>query len=804
MRIIGIELVNHVVLGDIKCETLGSDINSIIGRNGSGKSLLMSCLHPYSTSSRLDFVYPIKRGMSGYKRIVYSDGISTYEVMHEYTPKQDRHSCKSYINRLVDGKIEELNPTGHNDLFKAMVKKHLHYDNDTATVCYISANNNGLISSSSKRRREIMTTIIESDKLNSMTKNVTELVRDTTASLKILEASKSQLLSVNGWKDRNSLDLNIVDEQLKVSELRIQSIERDLKEVNEKLDSLGKLDVSNLSLLELLSNATETKVYNVVTEYNQAKNSSTLYEKEMSSLTEKINNIKEKQTLSNRVAVLEKEISEYMDESNRIESILKTKLTKYDISVLHVINNMCDNISSIQELKHRLTITLHDNIEKERDLITTKLSELQKKVSAYDAIKADVIYVPGQSEFTKKDDVCDTCTLYSKFYKNAEYIKDKEGEYNNAKEEMSNLSFNKEILDRILSYNIPQIQTEIDSVFTKQFINEFDISPYTDNNLNEIRVSLCENIERLCQIQDKLKELRIQLNNIIVNETINYDEELILAEQSLNDYKNKYQKVSRFLKTIYSYEERFNTKITETPTEFMDYTKEQVISTLGTVRNYNTTLRSYLDKKDSLESSLLEENANKKKLNDDLIKYKVALERIDEIETELNSKLVDKQVFTNCKEMLTKDIPVYLLSSVISFIVTSVNTILMNHKINLSIDIEITEDNDIIIPVYTERSHVPDVSSVSSGESCLISLLINAAMVHLLGYPILYIDEIDANLDEPNRVLFSKIVVSILSIFKIDQIFCISHNISSDIITSTKYLIGDGEGLIIGDDVTRL
>jgi tetratricopeptide (TPR) repeat protein len=805
MRIIAIELVNHVVLGNIKCDTLGSDINSIIGRNGSGKSLLMSCLHPYSTSSRLDFVYPIKSGMSGYKRIVYSDGMVTYEVMHEYTPKGDRHSCKSYINRLADGKIEELNPTGHNDMFKAMVKKHLHYDGDTATVCYISANNNGLVSSSSKRRREIMTTIIESDKLTFMTKNVSELVRDTTAALKILEGSKTQLLSVNGWKDRNSLNLDIVDEQLKVSELKIQEIERGLDNVNNALESLGKLDTDKLPILNLLTEVVDNKVFDVVAKYNDMVSSSKLYQKYVSDLTDRITNIKEKQSLTNKTHFIETEITKYMDDAKRLEDIITPKFVKKpDVGTIHIINSICDAISKIQELKKKLTLTLHDSIAIENDNIVEKIDELKSKISMYETIKDDVVYVPDRSEFSKAGDVCDSCVLYSKFYKNAEYVKDKENEYITAKEEVNVLSFNKEILDRILSIGTASLDASIRDTFTSEFIDEVGLNIMSDTNLVEIKTSLCENIERLYQIYDKLKELRIQLNSIIVEETTNYDEELLDAERNLEIYKSKYIEASEFLKSIYFHEERFNCKISDTPTEFMDYTKEQVISTRDTVRTYNTTLKSYLDKRDVLNNALSEETSNRKRLHDDLIKYKVALERIDEIENELNAKLLDKQIFLNCKELLTKDVPIYLLSSVISFIVTSVNTILMNHKIGLSIDIEITEDNDIIIPVYTERSQVPDVSSVSSGESCLISLLINAAMVHLLGYPILYIDEIDANLDEPNRVLFSKIVVSILSVFKIDQIFCISHNISSDIITSTKYLIGDGDGLIIGDDVTRL
>ena len=805
MKIVGIELINHVVLGNIKCDTLGSDINSIVGRNGSGKSLLMSCLHPYGTSTRLDFVYPIKTGVSGYKKIVYSDGNTTYEVMHEYTPKGDRHSCKSYINKIVDGKVEELNPTGHNDLFKTMVKKHLHYDNDVATVCNISASNNGLISSSSKRRREIMSTIIESDKLSTMTKLTVEELRDVSSAIKILEGSKTQLLSVNGWTDRNSLDIKSVENQIKSTELRIKDVENELKLTNEQLDSVGKLDVSTIPILTLLSEVTDDKVFDVVNKYKQMKESSSLYEGYIRNLTDRESSIKEKLTMINKATVIEKDIESYLDEASKIEEILRTRfINEPGLSIAGDLRRLDSSISSIQELKSKLSITIHGNFIEERDSISEKLEELKKSVSKYEAIKADVVHVPGQNNFEKVSDICDDCVLYSKFYKNAEYIKDNESRYNKEKEEISSLAYNKEILDKILNHNVDSIDSTITNLFKKEFIEEFNISARTDTNLHDIFESLCENIERLRDIRDKLKDLRTQLNAIIVNEEENYDEELMDVERNLSEYKGKYIKATEFLKSIYSVEEKLSTSILSTPSDFMNFSKSDIMSTLTTLKTYDTTIKSLLDKKASLEEALSLLISSKDTLSDDLIKYKVALERIDTIELELREKMDEKKVFTNIKEILTKDLPIHLLSSVISFIVSSVNTILTNHKINLSIDIEVTDDNDIIIPVYTERGLVPDVSSVSSGEACLISLLINATMAHLLHYPILYIDEIDANLDEPNRVLFSQIVVSILSVFNINQIFCISHNISSDIISSTKFLIGDGEGLVLDSDVIKL
>ena len=804
MIITEVELINHVVLGDIKCDMLGNDINSIIGRNGSGKSLFMSCLHPYSTSSRLDFVYPIKSNMSGFKRIVYTDGVKTYEIMHEYTPKNDRHSCKSYINLIENGVKTELNPTGHNDLFKTMVKKHLNYESDVATICYISATNNGLISSSSKKRREIMSTIIESDKLNSMVKNNIELLRESTAAIKILEGSKTQLLSVNGWKDKSSLDLDIVDEKIKISDLKLDELNKKLVEINNKLAELSKVDINEYNMLSFLSEITESKVSDVVSKFNAAKSECNITENYIKDLTDKLDSLKEKKLMQDRLISLNVELKSYSDELKSLNSNLQTKLNNSNTDTIITINKLFENIENIQNLKRKLTITTHCDIQTEHNELVSRIESIQSFINEYDAIKSDAISINGDVEFIKTSDKCDECYLYQNLYKNADYVRTNEQKYIRAREDLDILTYNKNILSQILTFDKDKIEKYITDLFCHSFINDIGLNVYSDADFTEIKESLCQKISRKSQIEAKIHETQLQLDNINIESNIDFDMLIHDTELKLDNIKDTYEKNVSFVKSIYNYEERFGVKMIETPQKYMDYTKQQLLDVLHTIKRFQTIAKEHNDIKYSVETELQQEQESNKQLKEDLIKYKVALERINSIESELTEKMEDKEFYLNCKEILTKDIPIHMLSSVITFIVTSVNTILANNRISLSIDIEVTEDNDIIIPVYTEKSHVPDVSAVSSGEACLISLLINAAMGHLLGYPILYLDEIDANLDEPNRVLFSKIVVSIMSVFHIDQIFCISHNISSDIITATKFLIGSPDGLTVGDEVIKL
>ena len=106
MRIIEIELKNHIVIGDIHVKT-DNEINAFIGVNGSGKSILLSTLQPFGTSDRYSLSYPIIPNKNGYKRIVYNVNGVIYETIHEYIPNKQKHSCKSYLNRIVNDIKEE-------------------------------------------------------------------------------------------------------------------------------------------------------------------------------------------------------------------------------------------------------------------------------------------------------------------------------------------------------------------------------------------------------------------------------------------------------------------------------------------------------------------------------------------------------------------------------------------------------------------------------------------------------------------------------------------------------------------------
>ena len=62
MHIYELEFENHVKLGTFKVQ-LDNQIVSIVGKNGSGKSFLLSELHPYASSNRYSSAYSISMNL---------------------------------------------------------------------------------------------------------------------------------------------------------------------------------------------------------------------------------------------------------------------------------------------------------------------------------------------------------------------------------------------------------------------------------------------------------------------------------------------------------------------------------------------------------------------------------------------------------------------------------------------------------------------------------------------------------------------------------------------------------------------
>ena len=90
----------------------------------------------------------------------------------------------------------------------------------------------------------------------------------------------------------------------------------------------------------------------------------------------------------------------------------------------------------------------------------------------------------------------------------------------------------------------------------------------------------------------------------------------------------------------------------------------------------------------------------------------------------------------------------------------------------------IINEHEFRIPCLGSGIMNDDISSMSTSETCMISMIISFAMLQQAStnYNILALDEIDGGLDTTNRLTFLSVLEELIKILNTEQCFIISHN----------------------------
>lgn len=233
---------------EINLLNVNEHINMFIGENGSGKTSIMRCLHPFAyngsigdNTSNPDLIID---GKDGKKEIdILHDG-KVYHIEHIYSRKKDGTiTVKSFISE--DG--EELNESGVGIGFKAVVQDKLGVNETFLTLLSVGNSVEGFVELTSANRKNFATKIFaELGVYNTYYKNMNNLAR----SMNTLLSNVTSKLSRYGSIDKGELSA------------RIEDIKRNLKSLgiakNELLTQIGgvqaQLDMyreSNQNYMEL-------------------------------------------------------------------------------------------------------------------------------------------------------------------------------------------------------------------------------------------------------------------------------------------------------------------------------------------------------------------------------------------------------------------------------------------------------------------------------------------------------------------------------------------------------------------------
>jgi DNA repair exonuclease SbcCD ATPase subunit len=242
-----------------KCK---NTISLIVGPNGSGKTALLSTLHPFAYPGGMDVrsnTNMIIDNENGMKEIHYDHNGTKYEIVHTYKRQKKGLLVKSFISR--DGL--ELNPNGNVTSFNEIVFNEMGLQMEYLKVLRLGSNISSLIEMKGSERKASTTMLFgELDMWLDLYKKVNEDNR-TLKNLLMTVNSKLQRLNVSD-KDELKSQIDNIDNIIKLTndnrdtlKQKLGSIEGSIKTlipegVSEYRDRLNKLIISRDELYSKL------------------------------------------------------------------------------------------------------------------------------------------------------------------------------------------------------------------------------------------------------------------------------------------------------------------------------------------------------------------------------------------------------------------------------------------------------------------------------------------------------------------------------------------------------------------------
>lgn len=811
MRIVRCKFVNFVHLGNIEFSS-DDEIIAFLGKNGSGKSTLLFALNPDPSSDRYITTYPAIKGLHAYKELVYSDGHKSYIIKVEYVPKKDKHSAKCYFDIIDEnGERKELNPTGHVDFYKDLVNKYLNFNSSVSEVSYIYLNNNGLVTATPKRRKEIAESTIDVKLLKNMQKNAIDGVKESKATKNALNdqlyRAANYIGSVEDAKKRiDEIDIELDKELKEQSKLSTEKANRELKlgEIKSDVNVSRKSIAYMFDSINRINKETDIMVNSFSSIQNTVKDVMHCFDVEFRDLQV----YKDKLASIERQAELREVIEGYHSKikiASEMRDKLKEDIEKYmDIDNISYIDLLSHSISSIFDSEFK-NLEVKQDIESQLSDIKSEVDKLYKFRIEYELKESKSNNKVDASNFNKLSDVCNSCPLYNDIVLSKEFIIKNKDRYDTSEDEINELNSIYSSLDDYKSDVADFIET-ISGILSKSVLNKLGIRDINSacynliNNPNydyeDIFTSLVENIRNykeqldIISYTNRLIELNpledIDLSEIETirrviterTESLNY---VVKRKQSLLDILEDFDSVLRY------------------ESDYINSDENELAEILYKIDNYSSIKERFERAISDISRKLTDSTNRFRELTNERATLERGIQEYESVSDILKQTNKEFDFYSRSKELLIKRIPISLLENNLRFMESVTNRILSENNINIQIRIEATA-NEINIPYIVNDAEVEDIRLCSQGETCLLSLLLNACMVHITGYGIMYLDEIDANLDEVNRKKFNNIIYSILNLLNIKQIFGISHNISSNISSAKKFGLGDISELSIDEN----
>ena len=802
-------------------------ITLITGPNGSGKTSILSTLHPFANNGNLDVrseMPLIRIGEPGYKEIHISNGDDYYIIKHFYQVNKQTHSIKSYITK----NDVELNPNGNVRSFKELVNTELDIEPDYLKLIRLGNNVTNFIDLKSLDRKAFMGQIIsEIDIYLKYFQKVNNKMRETRSVVSHL-VDKIDKLSIS--------DIDEMKKSQKDTKKQLDSVVSELETVKESLNIVNyKLEQydSPLTINEAISDNTKTlnKISKTISKYSDKELSTDEYKKKAEKVKETISKLNlQYTTLDEKLVNTLNSHDELLKELKSVTHEIKKGETNSDITSLEkIISDLKATIESrVKEHKlidykppctkdevNDLLVTL-DNC---RDIMSTTYEfgiDVLKKACEYISSGISISsYINDTQNKHQKNKLQAMCEyVYNKFVNLSA---------------MNNLKCNDVHCPALKFYHdIADMATEIPDVV----VEDETFVTYTKFAYQNIRTV----IDKIKEHKDILHRMPEEIQNMFLIENMIkrilvlkpfYDRDKIYSIASqiteYDLYQSDLEKLSGYkdkltlLKSAVGNLDYFYKKKKDLVSS-IDDKSEQIEDIRSNLEKVSSELRNLTEECDDLQELIisLERRDDIKSDLDDLIKSYEAVKLLEEQKSDIQSTLsklehiqrkLQADFNTNdyrikSYESMTKElgkyrkiydemelvrrslsskegIPLFYQQIYLKDVQTIANELLdVVYDGELYIDkFEPTAD-DFKIPFVANDTVIADVSHASQGERSFISLALSFALIYhaLSKYNIVLLDEIDATLDTCNREKFIQILERQLDMINGEQIFLISHN----------------------------
>lgn len=836
MKILYLKLTNFInIVTAFNTETIEIDFsksnNNVVlltGPNGSGKTSILSCLHPFPTNGNMDvrsdnpIIVPRE---NGYKEIHISDGDDLYVIQHFYTRNGDKHIIKSYIQK--NG--VELNENGNVTSFKEIVEKELGLEQDYMKLTRLGSNVTNFIDMKRQERKNFTGKIIseadiylsyhkkimaDKNKVNIQINHTSDLIRrlqvDDLGELKKAQKSlQHQIEDLTAKIEKANSELSVLQYQLNdcgdipAMRERIQEKEKELKHIQKALARASEIKISISTLKSMIE---ESKIAilkakssldtNVITRTGILNQLDSIAN-EIDSIRREIARIEDDQNvkdMESNIELLRETIRRRAKESGIGGYVRPCSKAEME-DLIKMLDKCMDILLSTYELGkgpiqkavsffHTKTDIEKYTRENKEKIKRNKMQSLCEQV--YAEISKDIGLLGPDC---KNPSGCRVYDFYQRIYEYATQDPDKVIEdetflaytkmaYNNIQTVLKYLRDYHDIFEKMPECIKDQflMNTVLTHICNMEWIYDKDIIFHelgliTDDELQDADLEeLSRQKSMLAQYKKANRNIEYFQNKLeeLINSRTTLMGQLDEVKEAINslnrEISEKEASISDYEDMVVAMEHE-----DEVETEFNDLkSKLTLASQLSLQIREKTSILNDLQFRKNKMSKTHQDNEFR------IENYKRYKKDLDE----LSSKFTDLEYLARALSS-REGIPLIFIQAYLKDIKDVANQLLdvvYDGDLHLE-DFEITAD-EFGIPYSTKGTTVKDVIYASQGERSFISLALSFALTYksISKYNIMLLDEIDSTLDISNREKFLHVLEMQIDMIHAEQVFVISHN----------------------------